>query len=113
DVYKRQVRDCSVIVDRPGPGTLVIRAALTHLKPTGPAANVATTILIGVPLDVAEAAVEARFADALTGQTLAELTTSSKGSIVDFARVWRRWDQVHHAFDLWVQRLRTAMTEGR
>jgi len=76
-----------------------------------PAVNIAATALLGVPVDVGEAAVEAQFADSLSGQILGELTVSSRGSIVDITRVWTRWDQVNRAFELWAQRLRRAMEE--
>jgi len=99
------------VVDKAAANVLTIRPALTHLKPVVPAVNVASTILLGVPVDVGEAAVEAQFADSLSGQVLGELTASSRGSILDITRVCTRWDQVDHAFAIWVQRLRRAMEE--
>jgi len=88
---------------------MMIRSALNRLKPVAPAVNVAATLLIGVPIDVGEAAVEVQFVDSLSGRILRELTVSSKGSILDITRVWTRWDQVHRAFQLRVERLRRAM----
>ncbi|MBP8980820.1 MAG: DUF3313 domain-containing protein [Syntrophobacterales bacterium] len=99
------------VVDRPAADVMTIRPALTHLKPVSPALNVASAVLLGVPVDVGEAAVEAQFADSLSGQVLGELTASSRGSIVDITRVWTRWDQVNRAFEIWAQRLRRAMEE--
>jgi len=105
------LQDRYPVVDRPAANVLIIRPALTHLKPVSPALNVASAVLLGVPVDVGEAAVEAQFADALSGQVLGELTVSSRGSIVDITRVWTRWDQVNRAFEIWTQRLRLAMEE--
>lgn len=103
------LKDSYPIAEGPGPDTMIIRPALTHLKPVTPAVNVATTLLIGIPIDVGEAAVEVQFVDSLSGRILGELTASSKGSILDVTRVWTRWDQVHRAFQLWVERLHRAM----
>ena len=107
----RGLRERYPVVETAAPDVLVIRPALTHLKPVTPALNIAATALLGVPVDVGEAAVEAQFADSLSGRILGELTVSSRGSIVDITRVWTRWDQVNRAFELWAQRLRRAMEE--
>jgi len=105
------LRERYPVVEKAAPDVLIVRPALTHLKPVVPAVNIASTALLGVPVDVGEAAVEAQFADSLSGQILGELTVSSRGSIVDITRVWTRWDQVNRAFELWTQRLRRAMEE--
>lgn len=105
------LQDRYPVVDRAAANVLIIRPALTHLKPVSPALNVASAVLLGVPVDVGEAAVEAQFVDSLSGQLLGELTASSRGSIIDITRVWTRWDQVNRAFEIWAQRLRRAMEE--
>jgi len=99
------------ITDQPAQGVMRVRVALTHLKPVRPAMNITSTVAIGVPIDVGEAAVEAQFIDATSGMILAELTANSRGSIIDITRVWTRWDQVDHAFKLWVKRLKSVMEE--
>jgi hypothetical protein len=105
------LKDSYFITERAGPDTMIIRPALTHLKPVIPAVNVATTLLIGVPIDVGEAAVEVQFVDSLSGRILGELTASSKGSILDITGL-DSMDQVHRAFRLWVERLRQAWSDS-
>ncbi|MBA4394909.1 MAG: hypothetical protein C0407_15260, partial [Desulfobacca sp.] len=52
------LKDRYPIVNQAKPDVLRIRAALTHLKPVSPAANIITTVVLMMPVDVGEAAVE-------------------------------------------------------
>jgi len=114
DLHKALVEglgDRFPITDQPAIDVMRMRVALIHLKPVRPVMNIAATVAIGVPIDVGEAAVEAQFIDTTSGVILGELTANSRGSIIDITRVWTRWDQVDHAFKIWVQRLRNVMEE--
>ncbi|MBI5521395.1 MAG: DUF3313 domain-containing protein [Desulfarculus sp.] len=95
----------------PGPDVLVVRAALTHLKPVNPALNIATTAVVFMPVDVGQAAVEAQFLDAQSGEVLAEAAASRSGSPVELTTLWTRWSQVEACFAVWADMLRQAMEE--
>lgn len=99
------------VVDSSGPDILRIRAALTHLKPVNPTANIFSTVLLGMPVDVGEAAVEVQFLDSQSGKVLLEIVAVKQGSHFDFSQVWTRWDQVEAAFKEWADQLRAALDE--
>ncbi|MFH1060164.1 MAG: DUF3313 domain-containing protein [Pseudomonadota bacterium] len=99
------------VVAAAGPDVLRVRAALTRLKPVQPAANVISTAVLMMPVDVGEAALEAQFVDSVSGRVLGELTIASRGSTLDLGRVWSRWAQVQAAFDDWARRFRQALDE--
>jgi hypothetical protein len=99
------------VVERTGPDVLRIRAALTHLKPVSPATNVITTVVLMMPVDVGEAAVEVQFIDSVSGKILSELMASQQGSIMAVTQVWTRWSQVEQGFKDWARKLRAAMAE--
>jgi hypothetical protein len=99
------------IVENPGPDVMRIRAAITHLKPVSGPLNVISTTVLLTPIDAGEAALEAQFIDSETNEILCELTISSRGSLLDLARVWTRWHQVRHTFNQWGQKLRIALDE--
>ncbi|MBI4799891.1 MAG: DUF3313 domain-containing protein [Desulfarculus sp.] len=95
----------------PGPDVLLVRAALTHLKPVNPALNIATTAAVFMPVDVGQAAVEAEFLDAQSGEVLAEAAASRSGSPMELTTLWTRWSQVEACFAVWADMLRQAMEE--
>lgn len=99
------------VVKEPGREVLRIRAALTHLKPVSPAANVVATAILMWPIDFGEAAVETQFIDSSSGTVLAELTASNKGSMMEVTKVWTRWTQVESGFKQWAEKLRLALDE--
>lgn len=99
------------LVNQSGPDVLRIRAALTHLKPVSPAANIIATLVLMMPVDVGEAAVEVQFIDSQSGKILSELIASKRGSLMDVTEVWTRWDQVEAGFKEWAKKLRAAMDE--
>ncbi len=101
------------LATRPAPGVLRLRAALVHLKPVQPVANVVSSVILMVPVDVGEAAVEVQFTDSVSGRIQGELVISSQGSVTQFSKVWTRWDQVEDAFMQWAIMLRKAMREGK
>lgn len=101
------------VVKDPGPEVLHIRAALTHIKPVSPAANIISTALLGWPIDVGEAAVETQFIDSSSGTVLGELVASRKGSMMDVSKVWTRWSQVEAGFKNWAEMLRAALEEAQ
>ncbi len=101
------------VVKEPGTEVLRIRAALTHLKPVSPAANIVATAILMWPIDFGEAAVETQFIDSSSGMVLAELTASNKGSMMEVTKVWTRWTQVESGFKQWAEKLRLALDEAQ
>jgi hypothetical protein len=99
------------IVNQAGPDVLRLRAALTHLKPVSPAANIIAAVVIMMPVDVGEAAVEVQFIDSQSGKILSELMASQRGSLMAVTEVWTRWAQVEAGFKEWAQKLRAALDE--
>lgn len=95
----------------PGPDVLLVRAALTHLKPVNPVLNIATTAAVFMPVDVGQAAVEVQFLDSQGGQVLAEVAASRSGSPMELTTLWTRWSQVEACFAVWADMLRQAMEE--
>jgi hypothetical protein len=73
---------------------------------------VLTTAAVFMPIDVGEAAVEAQFIDSQSAEILAELTVSSRGSMMDLTGVWTRWSQVESTFEDWARKLRAALDEA-
>jgi hypothetical protein len=105
------MKDRYPIAKASAPDVLRIHAALTHLKPVNPAVNIATTVLLFMPVDVGESAVEVQFIDSTSGRILSELMASQRGSYLDIIDVWTRWSQVEEGFKLWARKLRGAMDE--
>jgi hypothetical protein len=101
------------LATRPAPGVLRLKAALVHLKPVRPAVNVVSSVLLMVPVDVGEAAVEVQFADSVSGRVQGEVVISNQGSIAQIGKVWTRWDQVEEAFVQWALLLRKSMRQER
>lgn len=106
------LKDRYAIVNQAGPGVLRIRAALTHLKPVSLAANLVAAVVLMMPVDVGEAAVEVQFIDSQSGKIVAELVASKRGSLLDLTEVWSRWTQVEEGFKEWAKKLRAAIDEG-
>ena len=106
------LKDRYPIVERPGPGVLVLKAALVHLKPVSRKLNIVTSMILMWPIDTGEAAVEAQFLDGASGKLLGEVLMSSEGSTLEITKVWSRWEQVEEAFKQWAKLLRKAMDEA-
>lgn len=117
------VKDRYEIVDRPGPGVLRVRAAITGVKPSKPVANTMSTIIpVGIVaagatkaisddnLGTGEAATEFEVLDAMTGERLAAAVDRRQGGKMVFRG---KWTDTKDAFDLWAQRFRQRLDEAR
>lgn len=107
------MRKRSPVVKAPGPDVLHIRAALTHLKPVSPAANIIASAILMWPIDFGEAAVETQFIDSSSGVILGEVVIGSRGSMMEITKVWTRWAQVEATFKQWAERLQSALDEAQ
>jgi hypothetical protein len=107
------------IVDRPGPGVLTVRAAITDVKPASPIINtissvsplgisiaVATKIVTDKNLGTGEAASEMEIADSLTGERFTADVDRRQGGKMIFRD---RWTDAKNAFDHWAKHLRSRL----
>jgi hypothetical protein len=67
------------LVDRPGPGTLEVRAAATAVRRPDPVLNIITTAALFVPLVSGGFSAELELRDGATGQVLAAETYAERG----------------------------------
>jgi len=111
------------IVDRPGPGVLRVRVAITGLQPSNPVANTMSTIIpVGMVvagatkattdenLGTGEAGTEFEMLDAVTGERLAAAVDRRQGGKSAFGG---KWDDTKDAFDFWAKRFRERLDAMR
>lgn len=115
-----------VMADRPGPGTLVVKAAITEAKgsrpvrnllstviPVGLAANVLKTVVFGKGLSVGDAQVEAELLDGETEQRLAAVVDRRVGTKALRTKFDGTFGDVKQAMDYWSNQLATRLEQGR
>jgi hypothetical protein len=73
--------------------------------------NITTVALFGMPVDLGEAGIEARFSDSQTGRLLSEMTDFKQGDTFSLGMGWSRWGHVRDAFKQWAVELKKAMNE--
>ena len=111
------------LADRPGPGVIRVRAALTQAKGARVALNAITTVipqlrvvstLGGVAADTAalvgSASVEAELVDAVTNERLAAAIDAVAGT-KSLLRAFSKWADVQNACDKWAERLRDFLVK--
>ena len=104
------------VVESPGPGILRIRAALTDVDPSRPAANIgakAAGIASGVSgfmvpaVDLGGASIEVEMLDSETGVRVAALRDARKGRrFVGTIASAQKWGHAEAAFKEWAKELR-------
>jgi hypothetical protein len=113
------------IVEKPGPGVMRLRVAITEAKGAIVVGNAVTTIIPplrllavagGVAADtsafVGEAAVEADIRDSLTEERLAAAVDERAGGKTIRGGL-KKWSHVDRAFEYWAERLRERLAEFR
>jgi|APTNR8051073442_1049403.scaffolds.fasta_scaffold00153_29 hypothetical protein len=113
-----------IIVDQPGPDTLVVRAAITEARksrpvsnlmstvvPFGIAANVLATVVFGKGLSVGDAQVEAVFLDGETNQRLAAAVDRRVGTKTLRSKFDGTFGDVKQAMDYWSSQLASRLKE--
>ena len=111
------------LADRPGPGVIRVRAALTQAKGARVALNAITTVipqlrivstLGGVAADTAalvgSASVEAELVDSVTNERLAAAIDAVAGT-KGLLRAFSKWADVQNACDNWAERLRDFLVK--
>jgi hypothetical protein len=114
------------IVDKPGPGVLVIRAAVTDAKKAKPVVNIVSSvvpvgmavsfgkeIVTGTGTGVGAVAVEAEFLDGQSNQRVAAAMDARAGTKALRSKGGGKWGDVKLAFDYWSQRVVTRLAEEK
>ena len=111
------------IVDKPGPGVMRVRVAITGVKPSKPLANTlstitpvgwvtsgATKIASDDNVGTGEASSEMELLDAVTSERLAAAVDRRQGGKSAFRG---KWDDTKDAFDFWAKRFRVRLDQAR
>lgn len=110
------------VVDEPGPGVLVVRAAITDVNPVNPAKNISAKVAgaaVGVGLliprtDLGGASIEVEMLDGDTGERVAAVVASKRsrrfGGLIKGSK---RWGDVKAAFESWAKQFRKKLEEAR
>lgn len=111
------------LADRPGPGVIRVRAALTEAKGASVALNAVTTVIPqlrvvsmvgGVAADTATlvgaASGEAELVDSVTNERLAAAVDSVAGT-KGVLRAFSKWADVENACNRWAERMRDFLVK--
>jgi hypothetical protein len=106
------------MVDQPGPGVIVVRAAVTEARKSRPVSNLVSSVvpmgmalsltkqvITGAGIGVGYVMVEAEFTDGGTGQILAAAVDARVGTKALRSKFNSTWGDVKLAFDWWAQRI--------
>ncbi len=105
----------------PGPGVMVVRAAITDVVPTRPLLNLATSVppargasmakrvITGTHLFVGRVSIEAEVLDSVTGERLVAYVDRAAGGKMNPVRGLTTWGQVKAALDDWAAKLRQGL----
>ena len=121
----RELGKLFAIADRPGPGTLRLRAAITEAKGARVLGNAVTSVLppprllttlaglaTNTQVFVGKAAVEVELRDSLSNELLAAAVDERAGT-KSIRGVGGTWKHVDEAFDAWAQGIRTWLEARR
>jgi hypothetical protein len=113
------------IVDRPGPGVMRLRVAITEARGANVAGNAVTTVIPqlrllttagGMATDTAmfagEAAIEGEITDSITNERLVAAVDERVGNKT-IRGGFGEWSHAEKAFDYWAERLRMRLAELR
>jgi hypothetical protein len=109
------------LVDKPAPGVLRIRTAITDLVPSKPGLSGVTTVIpIGLAIDlvksgaggghtgVGQASLEVEFLDSMTNERIAAAMDTKPGGKLEGLT---KWGAAKGAFEFWAKRLRTCLDQ--
>jgi hypothetical protein len=126
NTLKTHLGDVLPIVDQPGPGVLVVRAALTNVTTATPGLRTVSVVIPQARLlnglqslatdsyaFVGSAQSEAEIKDGGTGQIVAEAVDGQAGGMsIKAADVWK-WGDAENAMDHWAELAAKRLTEFR
>jgi len=109
------------LVDKPAPGVLRIRTAITDLVPSKPGLSGVTTVVpIGLAIDlvksgaggghtgVGQASIEVEFLDSMTNERIAAALDTKPGGKLEGLT---KWGAAKGAFEFWAKRLKTSLDQ--
>ena len=125
EVYHKAVADALgsayPLVDKPGPGVLRVRAAISHLVANKPGLIAAMAIVPGGSLayaalpekynNIGSASMEGEALDSLTGERLAAAAAHRSGKKTEFFQGLAKWGHVKKALTTWAQLFRKWLDE--
>jgi len=113
------------LVDKPGPGVLRIRTAITDVVPSKPVLNTLSSIIpigmavtivkrvtTGVHAAVGQATIEGELLDSQTNERLAAVIDRKAAEKYKLINGMSKWGHVKDAFDFWAKRLRAFLDEA-
>jgi Protein of unknown function (DUF3313) len=100
------------VTSQPGADVLRIRAAIIDVVPANPALNVLTTAVAFVPMDMGGASLEAEFLDSQTGERLAAMAETKRGTPTDLKGGFTELGHARSAMKQWAVELKTALQRG-
>lgn len=119
--FAEALADVYPLVDKPGPGVLRIRTAITDLVPSKPGLSGVTTVVpIGLAIDlvksgaggghtgVGQASLEVEFLDSMTNERIAAALDTRPG---DKLEGLTKWGAAKGAFEFWAKRLRICLDQ--
>ena len=108
--------------DKPGPGVMRLRVALTNLNPNNPVTGTITTIIpvgilasgvkkgaTGEHIGMGEVAFEGEILDSQSGEILAAVMDAESGKKYKVTKSVSKWGHTIDVFNKWAQRLRTRL----
>lgn len=122
---RKELESVYTIVDRPGPGVMKMRMAITEAKGSKVAGDIMTNVLppaividwgkklaTGTHSFVGKAAIEVEIVDSLSYVRLAAAVDERAGGKT-FEGKTSKWDDIQKSFDVWANRLKTRLVELR
>jgi hypothetical protein len=99
-----------MIVSQPGPGVAKVRVAITDIEQSNPVLNaIPQAKLTGAGLG--SASMEGELLDSQTGEQIAALIESQKGSRLSFSGL-KKWGDAKAVMDGWAERFRKRLDEA-
>jgi len=93
------------VVDSPQDDSMIIKLYINGLEqPGGEAANVATSLMVGMSTSVGAVTIEGAFIDARTGEIQAVVSDSRRGSYMN-SSPWSNWQDIENAMDDWADEI--------
>jgi hypothetical protein len=126
DAFVASLSGTYSFTDKPGPGTMIVRIAITDLVPGKPVSGVMTTIVpfglaasyvkkatTGAHIGMGQISGEAELLDSQTGKTLAAAIDTKIGQKHKLAKTFTKWGQVKAICDGWAEKFQGNLDKRR
>ena len=112
DEAVKAVEGAYEVVEKPGPGVLRVRAAITEVNTSDPKKNIVTQYVVKMSVDVGGASMEAELVDSQTGERIVGYMASRKGrAFVNYKNLITQYGDTKGALKYWAQNLRERLDE--